>query len=125
MSEKLSNEEKLNEIYELVHENHRILKSVYRQQSFATIFRIIYWLAILGALGGAYYYISPLVRFISGNSGKAEETLNDINQIRNQLPEGRLLHQFLDGMQKSISPSGEDLPKENTSAQAEGTTTTP
>jgi hypothetical protein len=36
-----------------------------------------------------------------------------------------LLHQFLDGMQKSISPSGEDLPKENTSAQAEGTTTTP
>lgn len=96
----LTNEEKLDLIYEMTLENHEVLKSIRRQQYFANAVRVLYWLVILGALGGAYYYIRPIVSMLSENGGKIEETLNQFNQLKNQLPEAKLLNQLLQGIQK-------------------------
>lgn len=97
----LTNEEKLNEIYELVHENHQILKTLRRQQYLSNTFRVLYWVVILGALGGAYYYVRPFIGMIAGNSSKMEETFLQLNQLKDQLPETKILNQVLEGLQKS------------------------
>jgi hypothetical protein len=97
----LSNEEKLNEIYQMVHENHQILRSLHRQQYLANIGRVIYWLAILGILGGAYYYVKPLIDSFSSHGANVDQTITQINQLTGQLPETKLLTQVLEWLKKS------------------------
>ncbi len=97
----VSNEDKLNQIYEMTLENHEILKTIRRQQYFSNAVRLLYWLVILGALGGAYYYIRPFIAVLTENSGKIEETMVQLNLLKNQLPEAKLLNQLIEGFQKT------------------------
>jgi hypothetical protein len=61
MSTDLTNQEKLEEVYKLTLENNHLLHKMQSRDRIAYIFRVIYWLIILGALGGAYYYIRPFI----------------------------------------------------------------
>jgi hypothetical protein len=97
----LNNEEKLEAIYKMTLENHDMLKSLRRQQYFSTFARIFYWLVVLGALGGAYYYVRPVIALLSENSGKIQEGFNQLETLKNQLPETRILNQVIQGLQKS------------------------
>ena len=45
--------------YELAVENNKMLKSMLRNQRLATVARAIYWLVVIGAAVGLYYYIQP------------------------------------------------------------------
>jgi hypothetical protein len=98
----LNNEEKLNEIYRLTLENHDMIKSLRRQQYFSTAARVLYWLVVLGAIGGAYYYVRPVIGLITANSGKIEESLNQLEVLKNNLPETKMLNQLFQGLQKSV-----------------------
>jgi hypothetical protein len=100
---KLTNEEKLDEIYKLTLENHEMLKTLRRQTYIAGAFRILYWLMILGALGGTYYYVRPFVNTFSTNSAKIENTLFQLNQIKSQVQDPGVLNQLLEGFQKSAT----------------------
>ena len=42
-------------------ENNKILKSMRRAGRLATVFRVFYWLVIIGLGFGAYYFIEPYV----------------------------------------------------------------
>jgi hypothetical protein len=97
----LNNEEKLEAIYKMTLENHDMLKFLRRQQYFSTAGRIFYWTVMLGALGGAYYYVRPVVNILSHNSGKIEEGFNQLETLKNQLPETKIFNQLLQGLQKS------------------------
>lgn len=99
----LSNEEKLNHVYEMVYENNQILKSLRRQQYFATFLRIVYWLAILGVIGGAYFYIRPVVGALSTNAANVDQRVTQFNQITGQLPETKFVNQIFDWLKKSIT----------------------
>ncbi|MBP9782366.1 MAG: hypothetical protein KBC50_01380 [Candidatus Pacebacteria bacterium] len=87
MSQDLTNEQKLEEIYKLTLENNHILHGLRNRFRVATVFRVIYWLAIIGALGGAYYYVRPAI-----------DTMNvyqeRFNTILHQYPEAKLLFPF-------------------------------
>ena len=102
MSSDLNNQEKLEEVYHLTVENNEILRSIRRQQHIANAFRFIYWLVILGALGGAYYYVRPVVDSISGNKANIDSTLKQFEDLRSQLPETKLLDQLLHGVKTPI-----------------------
>ena len=42
-------------------DNNRILHSIQRRERMALVMRSVYWLFIIGAAFGAYYYIQPYV----------------------------------------------------------------
>lgn len=52
---------KLNEILELVEENHRMLRKLYRSYWWQKVWSFIYWAVIIALVFGAYYYIQPYI----------------------------------------------------------------
>ena len=101
----MTNEEKLDAIYEMTLENNDILRTIRRQQYFANALRMLYWLVVLGAIGGAYYFVRPLVVTISNNSDKMAETYTN---LVNQLPEKKLLNQVMSGFKAKQMASSTD-----------------
>ena len=93
----LTNEQKLEVMYELTVENHDMLKTIRRQQYFSSAAKIFYWLIILGVVGGAYLYIRPLIEVFTSNSGQIESSLS---QYKAFFPEGNIISQFIDAFQK-------------------------
>jgi hypothetical protein len=49
----------LERLLDLTEENNKILRKMQRMERISTIFRIIYWLFVIGAAIGLYYYIQP------------------------------------------------------------------
>ena len=45
----------------LAEENNRLLRKIIRANRWARIFKLLYWLVIIGAMVGAYYYIQPFI----------------------------------------------------------------
>ena len=52
----------LSENLEISRESLKILKGIRRANCIATAFKILYWLIIIGALAGAYYFLEPYVK---------------------------------------------------------------
>ncbi|MEK7642261.1 MAG: hypothetical protein AAB392_00480 [Patescibacteria group bacterium] len=59
----MNEEEKsiLKKTLELAQENNKMLHSIRRQMVWGRIFRIVYWVLIIGAAIGIYYYIDPYI----------------------------------------------------------------
>ena len=96
----LTNQEKLEEVYRLTVENNHLLHKMQNRDRITTIFRVIYWLAIVGALGGAYYYIRPFVDSIKSNNSKAEGIISQFDKLRSQFPEAQAFRQIFNHMQE-------------------------
>ena len=105
----LTNEEKLDQIYEMTLENNDILRSIRRQQYLANALRLLYWLVVLGALGSVYYLVHPVITKLS-NGGVVEQRMNEFNQIRNQLPETKLIDQVVNGLKASSTGTEAGVP---------------
>lgn len=54
-------EELLERTYAVEKENNAMLKKLYHDMWWGRIFRIVYWIFILAAMFGAYYYIQPYI----------------------------------------------------------------
>lgn len=120
----LNNEEKLDAVYRMTLENNEILRTIRRQQYFSNALRVLYWIVVLGAIGGAYYFIRPLVVLLSNNTGKIEETMSQFNQLRNELPEAKLINQVMSGLKaKQASSTDGQMPDDG--VLEETSTTTP
>ena len=90
----MTNEEKLEAIYKMTLENHEILKTIRRQQYLSNFGRILYWLVILGALGGTYYYLKPLLSIFTSNPEAIEERMN-------QFGGAQAITQFMEAMKQA------------------------
>lgn len=124
LGKNLNNEEKLDAIYRMTLENNEILRTVRRQQYFANTLRVLYWIVVVGAIGGAYYFIRPVLTVLSENSGKIEETMTQFNQLRDQLPEKKLLDKVINSLKAKESTSTDEL-MPDTGVLDETSTTTP
>jgi hypothetical protein len=51
----------LKEIQQMTEENNKILKKMNRKAFWASISSLMYWVVIIGASLGAYYYLEPYV----------------------------------------------------------------
>ena len=91
----LTNEEKLNEIFRMTEENNHILRSLRRTQYVSNIFRVIYWMVIIASVGGAYYFIKPILASFTGGDGSSFS--EQMDTLKFQLPEARMLQQMLQG----------------------------
>jgi len=101
----LTNQEKLEEIFEMTKENNDILRNLRRQQYIANAFRFLYWVVILVSLGGAYYYVKPAIDSFNQNKTKMDNTLQQFNDLRSSLPETKLLDQILQGIKNATGGS--------------------
>ena len=90
----LTNQEKLEEVYRLTIENNHMLHKIQNRDRMVIIFRVVYWLAILGALGGAYYYVRPFVDSVRANNSRAEGIIQQFETLRSQFPETRAFQEF-------------------------------
>ena len=82
-----SNQEKLDDMYKLVQENHEVLQDLLRRERLASFGRILYWILVLGTLFGAYYYIRPVVEIFIPKMGSFNDALDKFSAMSNQLPE--------------------------------------
>lgn len=90
----LTNQEKLEEVYKLSLENNHMLHKIQNRDRIAIIFRVVYWLAIIGALGGAYYYVRPFIETIQANNSRAQGVIEQFDKLRSQFPETRAFQEF-------------------------------
>jgi hypothetical protein len=97
MSE-LTNQEKLEEVYHMTVENNKILQTINRRDQIATAMTVFYWVIIIGALGGVYYYIKPAINLVLQNKARAQELFNSLDSIRN-LPQVNTLENALNNLQ--------------------------
>ncbi|OGI96918.1 hypothetical protein A3I25_01140 [Candidatus Nomurabacteria bacterium RIFCSPLOWO2_02_FULL_42_17] len=85
----------IEESLELARDNNKILRRMRRGQRISSIFRLFYWLMILGIALGAYYYIQPYFsqaqkayQNISEGLGNLPDVSN-LNKVFNQIGGGK------------------------------------
>ena len=66
-------EKKVQKALDLAEENNTMLRKMRRSMRIANVVRVIYWVVIIGAAIGAYYFIQP---YIEG----AQTIYNDIDE---------------------------------------------
>ena len=78
----------------MTEENNKILRGLRRTQYVSSVFRILYWTVIIASLGGAYYFVKPL---ISSFAGEASSLSEQVNSLKVQFSEAKKLQQMLQG----------------------------
>lgn len=75
--------EMLEETLAISQENYKILKSIRRSARIGHAMQMIYWLLIIGASVGAYYFVQPyLEQLLSVYSG-AQDSIDKIHNLLN------------------------------------------
>lgn len=73
--------EMLKKTLELAQENNKILHSVKRSMFWGRVVRVIYWIIIIGAAIGIYYYIEPYLNSAISAYGSAKGDLKSFVNI--------------------------------------------
>lgn len=60
---------KLDNLYELVKENHELLLGLRRRARWGTYTKVFYWSVIIAVSLGAFYFIQPYVDFVRNLGG--------------------------------------------------------
>jgi hypothetical protein len=63
----------------LAEENNDILRSIQRSMRFSRLMSILYWIVIIGASVGAFYFIQPYLAATMDLYGGAKDQINQLN----------------------------------------------
>ena len=74
-------EEKVDELLDLTKENNKILRRLHRAQKLSTLFRIAYFILIIGVSYGAFVYLKPYMESLMGAYSDGVEQLNTFKDI--------------------------------------------
>lgn len=77
-------------------ETNQLLKKVVSSQRWSRIFRILYWVIIIGGSIGVYYWMQPYVDTILGNYDSIMKSLDKVQQTTQSLPDSSAINSFLD-----------------------------
>jgi len=72
----INRDPKLDEIYRLVKENNETLQKMRRSQKWSNIFRLFYWIIVLGLGVGVYVYLEPYLKGVLDTYGSVLDTFN-------------------------------------------------
>jgi hypothetical protein len=73
--------ELLEKTYELEKENNRMLRSIRNSGRWALIFRVFYWLIIIGLSVGAFYFIQPYLQSLMDTYSNVQDSIGNINSL--------------------------------------------
>jgi len=71
----------LKKTLELAQENNRMLHSMHRGMFWGRVMRIIYWVIIIGAAIGVYYYIQPYLNSAINAYGNMKDDLGSFANL--------------------------------------------
>lgn len=84
------------EMYRMVKENNQMLYRIRRAARWGIIFRIFYWMVIIGLSVGTYYYIQPYLDALGGvfeelkgglkNTLSITERISDLRSLFEKVP---------------------------------------
>lgn len=86
-------DERLSAIEKKLDENHAILIRMRRVQRNAGLFRIFYWLVIIGLTAGSFYFIQPYLQQITSVYSGFQDTQES---IKNNIPDVGNLNKLLE-----------------------------
>jgi len=72
---------------ELSKENNEILKKMHRGAVWGRVFRILYWVIILGAMFGAYYVLQPFIDSLVEAYKNLMGGVESVQNISDSLPD--------------------------------------
>jgi len=78
--------ELLEKTYSLAEENNKILRGIRSSNRWSTLFRAIYWIVIIGASIGAFYYVQPYANLLLKEYSVIQSDLNNIKSVTSKLP---------------------------------------
>jgi len=78
--------ELLTQSIKLAEENNKILRGMRRSARFATVLRVIYWLLILGAAFGTYYFVEPYLNAVIKSYTSMQKNIESVKNVTNTLP---------------------------------------
>jgi hypothetical protein len=76
--------ELLQKTYELTEENNKILRGIRRSNRWSTLFRVFYWIVIIGISIGAFIYIQPYVDSVMKAYNSIQNDLNTVKSVTNK-----------------------------------------
>ncbi len=62
-------------------ESLKILKGIRRGNRLAIAFKIFYWLIIIGALAGSYYFLEPYIKQGLGIINQAQQAISGVQKV--------------------------------------------
>ena len=81
----------------LSEENNKILKKIHGSIKWGRVFKLLYWLFIIGTAVGAYYFLQPFIESAQGTLDSLTGGLEGIQNIGQQIPD---LGSILEGLQQ-------------------------
>lgn len=72
---------------ELTKENNEILKKMHRGAVWGRVFRVLYWVIVLGAMFGAYYILQPFLDSLLDAYTSLMGGVESIQSISDSLPD--------------------------------------
>ncbi len=79
-------EKLLRENLELAQENNKILRKMQRGARWGRFFKFLFWLVIIGASMGTYYYLQPFLNGLLETYESVVSGVGKIEQIGNSTP---------------------------------------
>lgn len=73
--------EMLKKTLELAQENNKMLHAIRRGMLWGRIMRVVYWVIIIGAAIGVYYYIEPYIDSAVGAYGSVKGDLKSFGDL--------------------------------------------
>jgi len=92
-------------LLKLTEENNKMLRKIRRNQIFSSWTKAIYWIIILGALFGAYYFLQPYINSFNKNIQNLQNTINNISSstsdLSTSIPGMSEMKQFLEDIKST------------------------
>lgn len=82
-------------------ETNELLKKVVSAQRWGRVFRVIYWVLIIGASVGAYYLIQPYVQMLLGGYNSILSGVESVQKTTQSLPDVSSLNSLLNTLKQS------------------------
>lgn len=73
-------------LLKLTEDNNKILRKMRRDQIVARWLKVFYWLILIGALFGAYYFLQPYVSSFNNNLNDFQNVIRTISSSTNSIP---------------------------------------
>ena len=77
----------LEDLLSTTQENNKLLRKMHRASVWSHIFRVLYWIVIVGAMLGSYYYLQPYIDGLVTAYQTLISGVEDIQKVGNSLPD--------------------------------------
>ncbi len=112
-AKKLSNQEKLDHMFEMVNELNHEMHEMKKKEAAEGAYRLFYMTLVVIALAGVYYFVSPLFEAIKKAPGLIDTSMQKIEDLKKNIPNPTKIQQAVESVTNStVTPENVNTAKE-------------